>query len=308
MKRKFEIDRLASLSLEERASAPKKEIPYLIPLIIFVVGFVSGLVYWFGVDFLFSYRSVGPFWGFALLTLIGIALAIIVDKIYDFYWRHFNKLITAAREEILRIINSGEASEEDLERYKKIYIETKIGEKPLTEEEFEWHSTRFCWGCGGEQIDVPVPYVVHKERTETWTEGNFKYSKTFNHKATILLCPKCYDRLVNSKIVADKESVGVNIVFWVLLVLVNVVVFTIMYINEFNRTGDVGDAIGNGFLGLLISFGVALSLSKIILWPLSVLITLPFSKYKNMDTSKKWDFDNIPSIRHFLDRDLPHTK
>ena len=308
MNKQQELARLQALSLEEKAAEQKKSISCLIPLCIGLVGFASGLVYWFGTDYIFSYRSIGPFWGFVLLTMIGLVIAGVVSLIYYQYWIEFNKTIKSAREEILNIIKSGQASEEDLERYKKIYIESKIGEEPLTEEEFEWHSTHFCWGCGEEQRDIPKPYIVTRERTETWTEGSFKYSKTFNHQATILLCPKCYTRLVSSDKVANKESKSVGIVFFVLIALIVITTFTIVYFNKINSRGYNGGAIGDGLLGALISFGVSMSLGKIFIWPLAVLINLPFSKYKDMDTSTKWNFDEIPSVRHFLDRDLPHTK
>ena len=308
MNKQQELARLQSLPLEEKAAEQKKTISCLIPFCIGLVGFVSGLVYWFGTDYIFSYRSVGPFWGFVLLTIMGLSIAGIVSLIYNKYWEEFNKVIKSAREDILNIIKSGQASEEDLERYKKIYIESKIGEEPLTEEEFEWHSTHFCWGCGNEQVDVPVPYVVHKERTETWTEGNYKYSKTFNHQATILLCPKCQARLTSSDKVAKKEGKAVGIIFWILIALIVITTFTIMYLSELNSRGSHSDPIGNGIMGALISFGISMSLGRIIVLPLAMLISLPFSKYNKMDTSTKWSFDEIPSVRHFLDRDLPHTK
>lgn len=308
MSKKQELARLQSLPLEEQAAEQKKSISCLIPLCIGLAGLVSGLVYWFGTDYIFSYRSVGPFWGCVLLTIIGSAIAGVVSLIYNQYWKEFNEIIKNAREGILNIIKSGQASEEDLERYKKIYIESKIGEEPLTEDEFEWHSTHFCWGCGKEQLEVPVPYVVHKERTETWTEGNYKYSKTFNHQATILLCPKCHARLVSADKVATKEGKAVSIVFFALIALIVITTFTIVYFNEINSRGYNGGAFGDGILGALISFGISMSLGRIVIWPLAVLISIPFSKYNKMDTSTKWRFDEIPSVRHFLDRNLPHTK
>lgn len=308
MNKQQELERIQSLSIEERAAEPKKSISCFIPLCICLIGFVFGVIYWFGTDYIFSYRSVGPFWGFVLLTVIGLSIAGIVSLIYKNHWAEFNKIIKSARKEILDIIKSGQATDEELERYKKIYIESKIGDEPLTEEEFEWHSTHYCWGCGEKQTSVPMAYTITKERTERWQEGAFKYSRTFKHSAKILICPKCYSRLTCSDKVSEKNGDLTSKIFIALIIIVAITTFALVLISEINDDGSIPTAIGFGLLGAFLAIGVSLYVGRLILYPLAILLSLPFANFKGIDYGTKWNFDEIPSVRDFLDRDLPHTK
>lgn len=291
MKQK-EIELLRSLSLEDRAKMPEKEPSCMVMLIIFLCGLIPGLYYWFGEEFIFDYLSVSPFWGFAIFTAAAIILLIAVNLVYMSVWKEYNEEIKQANKDILAKIKKGEGTEQDLFRMKKEYIERKIGKEPLSQEEFEWHTKRYCWGCGKQHAVCPKLYTITKERTESWKEGAFRYSKTFKQSGSIYLCPQCYSRLVKAKEISDKNSHVALIVDIIITVIIIAGAFIV---------SSIGWNI-EPFLVLVI----APTVGQIILIPLSFLLAYPFADHKG-DFQTKWNLDEIPSIRRFMNMKLPHT-
>ncbi len=284
-----ETEVLKLLPIEDRAKMEKKEIPTRITLSVISIGLGVGLFYWFGKDFIFNYRTIYPFWGFVIFLLTGIFVALIISWLYSFYWKNYNNLIKEANDEIESLIKKGEGSPEELHRLKKELIERKIGEETLTKEEFLWHSSQYCWGCGKSHTQPPKRYTVQKERTESWKEGAVRYSKTFSKTSYIDICPECFSRLANAK-KQDKKNTP-----WIILATIIL---------------GIGVVIGADCLwgsdGLWISILVLLLLGGwAILAGLSYLILYPF--LKRGDASTKWSFDEIPEIRRFMNQKLPHT-
>ena len=283
-----ETDVLKLLPVEDRAKMEKKEIPTRITLSVISIGLGVGLFYWFGKDFIFDYRTIYPFWGFVIFLLTGIFVALIISWLYSFYWKNYNNLIKEANDEIESLIKKGEGSPEELHRLKKELIERKIGEETLTKEEFLWHSSQYCWGCGKSHTQPPKKYTVHRERTESWKEGAFRYSKKFSKTSYIDICPECYSRLMKAE-AQDKKNTPWSITTMIIL--------------------GIGICSGCWFLwgetGLLISIGAILFGGIYVLMILTQLLLYPFQKHGN--TSTKWSFDEIPEIRRFMNQNLPHT-
>ena len=186
-------------------------------------------------------------------------------------------------------LQSSIGSPEELHRLKKELIERKIGKETLTKDDFLWHTSQYCWGCGKRHTQPPKRHVVHKERTESWKEGAFRYSKTFSRDGYIDICPDCYSRLANAK-KQDKKNTP-----WIILATIIL---------------GIGVVIGADCLwgsdGLWISILVILLVGGWgILAGLAYLILYPF--LKRSDASTKWSFDEIPEIRQFMNQNLPHT-
>ena len=308
MSRQSKIDKLKSLPLEERAKSHEASPSCSVVLIIFLCGLVPGLYYWFGESFIFDYDSVSPFWGFVLFTIAGIVILYIVGCCFDKYWEDYNKVIKSANQEIKEKIERGEGSPEEIFRLKKEYIEKKIGKEVLTTEEFEWHSEHFCWGCGKEQKSEPKPYVVTKERTESWKEGAYRYSKTFNKSAVILLCPECHARLTKSdRISAKNGNIAVKFLIG-LYIVVAIGAFLYVCIPELQRDDpSYLSAFGEGLFAALVGIALSASLGRIIMVPLAALLASPFMNFKESNNETKWSFDEIPQIKIFMNRNLPHT-
>lgn len=283
-----ELELIRLLSLEDRAKEKEKSVSFSFLSIIFLLFLGLGLYYWLEQEFIFNYYDVTPFWGFVIFTLLGIILNIIIGKIYSLYWSEYNNVIKDANNEINNIIRNSNGDSSELVRLKKDYIERKIGKNPLTKEEFDWHSSNYCWGCGKHHTSKPVIYPVHRERTERWKDGMYRYSKTFHISSSIQLCPECYNRL-NS---ANKQ-------------------------NEKNSPYQIGIAVILGIASIYGSYqlwgedGAWICVAVIIFggyWVLFILAFLISSLFlKSSDSSTKWSLDEIPEIRTFLDKKLPHT-
>ena len=308
MSKKIELDRIKSLPLEERAKQEEISLSCSVMTIIFLCGLIPGLYYWFGDSFLFSYDVLSPFWGFVVFTIIGIAAVLIVGSCFSSYWKEYNEEIKKANNEIKEKIKNGDGTEEELFRMKKDFIERKIGKETLSKEEFEWHSDHFCWGCGKPHTKEPKPYVVTKERTESWKEGAMRYTKTFKESGMILICPECHDRLTKSDRISAKNGDIAGKIMIGLYTIVVIGAFLCVCISEFNsKDPSAFAAIGGGLLAALMSFGLAASLGQILLLPLAGLLALPFMNLKDGDSKTKWSFDEIPQIRKFMNKKLPHT-
>lgn len=284
-----EIEVLKLLPLEDRANMKKKQIPLGVILTLVLLGLAVGLFYWLVDDILFDYRTIYPFWGFVIFFIGGIFVSLVIIWIHSLYWSEYDKLIDDANKEIGELIKKGEGSPEELHRLKKEMIERKIGKETLTQEEFLWHSSQYCWGCGKSHTEPPKRYSVQKKRTESWKEGAFRYSKTFRKTGYIDICPECYTRLTNAE-KQDKKNKP-----WIIVMTV---------------TLGIGVAIGSKTLwgndGFWISIMVVFLLGGwAILAGIAFLILYPFQKQGN--TSTKWDFDEIPEIRKFMKQNLPHT-
>ena len=303
---KKEVEDILLMSIESRAKQEPKELSCLILSIMFLTGPALGLYYWFVEDIIFSYDNVTPLWGFCSFSAIGIVLSIIINYIYAEHWSDYNNIIKDANNEIENIIKTGQGDAETLLRLKKELIERKIGKTDLTDEEFHWHSSRYCWGCGEMHIVPGLPYTVHRERTESWKEGAYRYSKTFHCSSDICLCPSCYSRLKNSdQISRNNDNVRSKIMIG-LYIIVAICGFFTGLTPQITESEDILSGIGMGLLGAFFGFGLAASLGQIILIPLAAIIAIPFTK-ENKNTSIKWTFDAIPEIRRFMKKDLPHT-
>lgn len=276
------------LPVEDRAKMEKKEIPCGVSLSIILVSICLGLYYWFGNEFIFEYRTIHPFWGFVLFLLGGVFIYIIISWIYSSYWSEYNKIIKDANDEISAIIKKGSGSPEDLFRLKKELIERKIGNEILSQEDFLWHTSKYCWGCGKIHALPPKKYMVHKERTESWKEGVFRYSKTFSKTSYINICPECYSRLMNAKKTDEKHAP---------LIIISSIIL------------GIGICTGSYFLwgedGLIISIILIVIGGFLILGLITSLLLYPFLKHG--DSSTKWSFDEIPEIKKFMNQKLPHT-
>lgn len=305
--RDHEIELLNMLPLEERAKESEKTLPCGLSALVFVIGLSLGLYYWFFDEIGFSYYDISPFWGFAIYTLSSVCLLFAIAWLYSSYWSEYNKSISAACDQIEEIIKSGSCDPVTLKRLKTDSIERKIAKKCLTQEEFDWHSSIYCWGCGKEHTRKTIPYKVYRERTESWKEGAYRYSKTFQKTAYIDLCPDCYNRLTKSDRISFSNGALTDKIFWTLVFILSIGYPILAIIGFFEDTGDsLLESIGYGLLGGFLIFGLASSLGRIVLFPIAMLIALPFAK-KGADSKTKWSFDDIPSIREFYNRKLPHT-
>ena len=308
MGKQSKINKLRSLPLEERAKAQEAVLPCSVILITFFCGFIPGLYYWLGDSFIFDYYTVSPFWGFVIFTIAGIVVLIVISGCFAKYWEEYDEVIKAANQEIKEKIENGEGSQEELFHLKKEYIERKIGKETLTTEEFEWHSKHFCWGCGKEQKREPKPYVVTQERTESWKEGVYRYTRTFKESAVILICPECYDRLMKSDCISAQNSNIVRKFLIGLYVIIAIGTFLSVCIPEFQgENPSYFTAFGGGLFAVLICYGLCISLGQIILVPLAGLLAFPFMNLNGSSSKTKWSFDEIPKIRKFKKKDLPHT-
>ena len=304
MSRRGEINRLKNLPLEERAKEQEVSMSCSVDFIIFLCGFIPGLYYWFGHSFILDYETVSPFCGFVIFTIVGVIVDFVVGHCFSSYWEGYNKVIKDANEEIQEKIKKGDGSMNDLFRLKKDYIERKIGKKTLTEEEFEWHSRHFCWGCGREQKLDPKPYIVTKERIESWRKGSIKYMKTFETSGTILICPACHARLTMSNRISAENNNIVEKINKILCTIVAIGVFLFVCVPKLNSENpEYIIALG---ASLFLAF-VSAVFGQIILFPLARLVALPFMN-KNGNAKTKWSFDEIPKIRKFMEMDLPHTR
>lgn len=185
------------LDIENQADQVEEITAVWKTLTILFVGLAAGLYYWFIGELIFSYEQIKPFWGFVIYILITLILTWISSLIGNAYWKEYNKIIIRAREEIDLIIKEGNGSEEDIERMKTHKIErilNNIVNKKLTIEEYEWHTSRYCWGCGKRHTSTPVTFSYQKTRNVSWKEGAVRYSKTFRRFATIKVCPECRKR------------------------------------------------------------------------------------------------------------------
>lgn len=304
-----EIDKLKSLPLEVRAKQSEISLSCTASTIVFLCGLIPGLFYCFGGEFLFKYSTIGPIGGLLLFILMGIILLILVNYLYSSYWESYNQEIRDANMSIEKIIKeNGENPTGEITRLKKELIERKIENTILSDEEFAWHTKRYCWGCGKEHLLPTKQYRVKRERVETWKEGVYNYRKTFYESANIEICPECYMRLTtNDKIKKQNEDVREPIRL-VLCVITAIVACTIAIISIYDdRKGNMWESILSGLLALILSFSAAMTFGQIIIYPLAHLISLPFTQHKGLDKKTRWDFDNIPQIKKFLTKKLPHT-
>ncbi|MBQ5852801.1 MAG: hypothetical protein IIW53_01790 [Rikenellaceae bacterium] len=284
-----ELELIRLLSLEDKAKVQEKSAPFLVLSILFLTFLGLGLYYWFGQDFIFSYSDISPFWGFVIFTIFGFILDCIIDKMYSLYWHDYNRIIKDANKEILEIIESGNEGPLETIRLKKDYIERKIGKELLTKEEFDWHTTNYCWGCGKKHSSKPIVYHVHRERTVRWKEGAFWYTKTFHKSSSIQLCPECYNRL-NS---ANKQSKK-NLPY-------QFAIAAILGIGSIYGSYQIWGEDEAWICAIIIFLG-----GYWVIFGLSFLICSLF--LKSGDSSSKWSFNEIPEIRIFLNQELPHTK
>lgn len=304
---KKEINDIQLMSVEARAEQKKKEVSCLPLSIIFLICLGIGIYYWFVDEVIFDYYSILPFWGFVCFTAIGIVLDIIISWIYSIYWSDYNKIIEEANKEIEKIIKYGNCNEGTLFRLKKNFIERKIGKEDLTDEEFYWHSSKYCWGCGKRHTVPGQPYTVHRKRTVTWKEKGCWYTKTYHASGTICLCPSCYARLRTSDRISDNNDDIRSKIMIGLYVIIVIGVFLYVFITQINGNGTPMSGLGYGLLSAFLALGFSRWLGQIILMPLAAIIAIPFTK-KNGDVSTKWTFEAIPEIRRFMKRDLPRKR
>lgn len=282
-----ELERIRDLSLEEQAQEEEKSAPGILLATIFLLGLGLGLYYWFGNNFIFNYEKISPFWGFAIFIAAGIIIDLIISAIYDFYWKDYNEVINSSNKKIEEIIKKGEADPATLDFYKKINIERKIGKELLSSEEFAWHTSRYCWGCGNKHIQQPIYYKVEKERTESWKETPYRYTKTFRKESKIPICPDCYSRLQEAK---EKDE---NNTLYYILIMIFLAILALI----------AAYAIWGGTGALICFFGILIG-GFYVLMLLAHLILSPF--IDKGDNRTKWDFDEIPEIKKFLNMKLPH--
>lgn len=305
MGKEKELNWIKSLPLEEKAKQDKVRLSGTVMFIIFLCGFIPGLYYWFGNSFIFEYYVVTPFFGFVLFVLAGILVAKITNYCYILYWKEYNDEIIVSQELISEKIKNGYGTSEELFRMKKDHIERKIGRELLTDDDFKWHSSHFCWGCGGKHQVTPKLYTITKERTHSYKDGAYRRTQIIKRTYNILLCPSCYDRLSKSDRISMKNmDVGTKVLF-ILYAVIAVTLFIIGCIADFNENESFSfSSILYGLLFAFIGLAMSASLGRIILIPLAGLISLPFMK--EGDSKTKWDFNEIPEIKKFMNKDFRH--
>lgn len=117
---------------------------------------------------------------------------------------------------------------------------------------------------------------------------------------------ECYGSLKKAdKISEQNGNLAAKILIALVILVVITTFLTTMHINM-NDGEDVGSSIGYGLIAGFISLGISSSIGQIILLPLAGLIAWPFMNLKEGDSKTKWDFNQIPQIRKFLDMNLPH--
>lgn len=48
------------------------------------------------------YRTIGPFWGFALISIIGIVIGVVVQNILDSQWKEYNNIVKSAKQTMIK--------------------------------------------------------------------------------------------------------------------------------------------------------------------------------------------------------------
>lgn len=292
--------------LEKKAKEEKKSISCLLMSMLFFPPVGLGLYYWFVNDIIFNYDVVSPFSGFFIFFIIGLALTILTSFLYSQHWKSYNLEIDKANEYIVTLLQSGVLSNDDFFRLKKDYIERKIKKDELTAEEFEWHTNHICWCCGEVYKDKKINYTYVKSRTVRWKEGALKKSRTYKKSAVIPICLECYNKLA-----AENRQ---NVRNGDLLLKVDIIISAIItiglgsyyiYTDVLYSYDSVLSGIGMSLFYLLAIGGVCASLGQILIYPIVALVAYPFLEKDAEAINPKWNFDNIPEIRKFLEMDLP---
>ena len=281
--------------LEQKAQLPQKSISFTVSAILILPPLLLGLYYWFVDDILFNYNDVAPFSGFFIFFVLAIIISIAGKYFVLNKWKNYNATIEDAIKTIEDLINSNELPPEDLFRLKKDAIERKLNNnKEISQKDFLWHSNRVCWGCGKFHGDNKVVYTYTKQRTVSWKEGVVRYNKTYSHKAEISLCPTCYKAITSSDKTFQKNQ---TVIFKIDIMLCIVAIIIALLILE--------ESFGNSIAVVLMGIGICTTIGQIIIFPLSYLIAKPFTD-NTRSFSPKWYFDNIPSVRNFMNQDLRH--
>lgn len=289
-------------SLEAKAKENKKSISCEATLIFFLPCLGLGIYYWFVNDIVFNYDIVSPFSGFFLFFTFGSTLTILVSYMYSQYWKSYNSEIDKANKEISKLLKSGILSDDDFFRLKKDYIERRIKNgKKLGPEEFDWHTSHVCWCCGKAYSDKGASYIYEKSRTVSWKDGAIRKSRTYKKTARIQICTDCYVKLTKRDSQNKKNGNLIMIVDTVIMIILSIC-FIIYFYTEMEV--DVESAIGMTFI-CIAALGLIWSIGQIIVYPLACLISYPFAEKSAEAIVPKWNFDNIPEIKKFLEMKLP---
>lgn len=271
--------------IEQKAKQEKKGLSCLAIIILFILPFSIGIYYWFVDDIILDYNTVSPFSGFFIFLLIAISLTSIASFIVKTVWKEYNAEIDNANETISSLINSEDLSPNDLFRLKKDYIERKLEKDGITQDEYIWHSSQICWGCGNFHGDKKYSYCHRAIKTKSWKDRGIRYTKTLEKTEYVPLCPTCFNTAMAEKIAYEKERPYI--------ITIDIILSIITIILCAYYTKNVGDGI---LLGLMICvFG------QVVIYLISCLLFSPFRK-KTKHFRPKWNFDKIPSIKRFLDK------
>ena len=289
------------LQLEAQAHMQPKSLSCLVASVLFLPPFSLGVYYWFRGEILFNYEVVSPFSGFFIFCSFAILITYLASFMVKRKWKDYNAKIDVAKQEIVRLIDSEELAPEDLFRLKRCYIEERIRRDEITRDEFSWHSNRICWGCGKLHTEEKCDYRYVRTRNVSWKKGAVRYSATKEQVADIKLCPTCYKTAVEAdrSIKHDVENLK-KIKF-----IVSVIIFIVVVVAAIVDGAKIIDCL-TLMLGLILAlcFPLTQLLISLAIALIDLMIGGLFKKNNTKAFSPVYNFDRIPVIRSFLNRDF----
>lgn len=300
--RKEELNNLDTLTLEKIIFQKEKELSCTAILLLFLLPLTAAFYHIKYGGFIIDYDILPKEKGFVVFAVLSVVLPVIAAQIHKYYWKGYNNRIEKANDEILSIIKEGKVTPDEEFRLKKLYVEANIGKDRLKQDEFLWHTKHVCWGCGKVHKDSPKPFNYEKIKVESWKETPFRYTQKFKKTNIVLLCPDCFSRLVKAKIISEDNEIKHGLIDVILSFVFAIIFVIIINPNDWLEKLDIWELIGNFIIGA----GIAATVGQLIIYPLSILVAKPFEK-KNNDSYTRWNFDDIPSIRDFMQNDQ-HTK
>lgn len=307
MRKDEELHRLKNMPLEEKMLQSKKGLSCSLTMILFLLGVIPGLYYWFCGEIIHSYASVSPFWGFCLFVIYGIIITKVGDYIASLYWKEYNDEIINAKKEVQIILKEKKLPIDELNKLRLLYVENIIGTDEFTMGDYRFHSSIKCWGCGKEHgKEPPVIYVYKVSKNENWKERGIRYTKTFYNTVEIPLCRACFNRIFTNELIDIRENRMTDFINNIIVILITTLNYLGMLFFSLNDSSySLYEIIFLPILGALFCLGLAYSLGQIIIAPLAIFISyiirILLKRNKKLNRSTKWNFRDIPTIKRFYD-------
>ena len=290
--------------LKDIASTKPKDEGCWVSIMFLLIGISLGLIYWFIQPFIFSYDVISPFVGFLLFVFGSIIIAIVINAFMAHPWKDYNQLIDKAINEIERRIKSGEGNPDELEKMRKFIVEKKLASNTVSDDDYYWYNQRYCLACGKKFTKQPVVYAYNREDVKSWREGAMRKTVRVNKTVYVNVCHDCYNKLSEKKSVTESNEYITYVISALLILVTGIVTGIFEYFNYGSFNGHFWDIIGTGIVGMVIAASVGL----IIIYPIAYIVSLPFRKKMKNNWCPKWDFDNIPEIRRFLNQEKVRLK